>query len=54
MNPVNLDRRLVQWLEDLDRKINSNWVSRGILELVFTLVIMAMILWALSGFPLGI
>lgn len=42
-----------QFLEDLDRKIKNNWLSRGILELVFTLVIIAIVLWVLSGF-LGI
>ncbi|MEK6847160.1 MAG: hypothetical protein AABY16_03270, partial [Nanoarchaeota archaeon] len=46
-SPARLDRRFEQWLEDLDRKIKSNPISRGILELVFILVIIAMILWAL-------
>ena len=54
MSPTELDSKFEQWLEDLDRKIKKKPLSRGALELVYTLAIIALILWAISGFPLGV
>lgn len=36
-----------QWLEDLDQRIKSNPISRGIRDLVFYLMIIAIIFWVL-------
>jgi len=50
MNPANWSCRLEDWLEGLDRKVKSNPLSHGMLELVYILVIITLAIWAVEGF----
>lgn len=38
------------WLEGLDYKVKSRPLSRGMMELVYILVIIALMIWAVEGF----